>query len=369
MINQIKTKRNSNIELLRIIAMLMIVFSHYASHGSLYQSTDITFVFNKILIDSMFLGNLGVAIFMTITGYFMSKVKFNINRIINLWMQTLFYSIIIFIVFCIIDRNNFSIGGAINSFLPVVRSNYWFVTAYIILCCFMPFLNKLFEVINRKQFLVLISLLVIIYFFLPTFIKFDFSRYAGRVTQFVAFYCLGAYIRYYPNNVFSNNKVSVGIVSLTGLGMLSTVILFDILSTRMEAFVGKNEYFYATFSVVQLFLALSMFTLALNLKAKYNNFVNAVGSCTFGVYLIHDNPFVRDWLWGNVFNNISYANSKFLILHMIASVLIVYVVCIMIEAIRKFVVEKYILKKPYELLYNLANNMSIYMQKKLQKFK
>ena len=54
---------------------------------------------------------------------------------------------------------------------------------------------------------------------------------------------------------------------------------------------------------------------------------------------------------------------------MIASVLIVYVVCIMIEAIRKFVVEKYILKKPYELVYNLANNMSIYMQKKLQKFK
>ena len=33
MINQIKTKRNSNIELLRIIAMLMIVFSHYASQA------------------------------------------------------------------------------------------------------------------------------------------------------------------------------------------------------------------------------------------------------------------------------------------------------------------------------------------------
>lgn len=357
MINQIKTKRNSNIELLRIIAMLMIVFSHYASHGSLYQSTDITFVFNKILIDSMFLGNLGVAIFMTITGYFMSKVKFNINRIINLWMQTLFYSIIIFIVFCIIDRNNFSIGGAINSFLPVVRSNYWFVTAYIILCCFMPFLNKLFEVINRKQFLVLISLLVIIYFFLPTFIKFDFSRYAGRVTQFVAFYCLGAYIRYYPNNVFSNNKVSVGIVSLTGLGMLSTVILFDILSTRMEAFVGKNEYFYATFSVVQLFLALSMFTLALNLKAKYNNFVNAVGGCTFGVYLIHDNNYMREYLWGNIFDNSKYAESNYLIVHFILSVIIVYVACTVIEYIRKYVLEKYVFKNRINRINSCADSM------------
>lgn len=351
-----KAKRNSNIEFLRIIAMLMIVFSHYVSHGSLYQSTEIS-LFNKIVIDAMFLGNLGVAIFVIITGYFMSTSKFNINRIVNLWLQTLFYSVVLFVAFCLVDRNNFSVGATIKSFLPVITSSYWFVTAYIILCFFMPFLNKLFSVITRKQFLLLVIALIVIWFVLPTVAQLDFSRYAGRVTQFISFYCIGGYLRYYPDNVMKSKKISALVLALTAIAMLSSVVVFDYLSTKNELFVGKSEYFYATFSVVQLFLGIAMFSLAVNMKPKYSSFINTIGGCTFGVYLIHDNRLVRSFLWDNIFNNSHLAYSGSMIMHMVASVFIVFAVCTSIEMFRKYVIEKYIFSKPYSFVYKLVKKI------------
>lgn len=56
--NEKKTNRNSNIELLRIIAMILIVISHY----SVFSQADIdgnSLGFNKFLLDSTNYGLVG----------------------------------------------------------------------------------------------------------------------------------------------------------------------------------------------------------------------------------------------------------------------------------------------------------------------
>lgn len=73
-------------------------------------------------------------------------------------------------------------------------------------------------------------------------------------------------------------------------------------------------------------------------------FINSISKCTFGVYLIHDNNYVRKWLWNDVFPNGSYVNSYKLVLHLIVSVVIVYVVCTAIEYIRITLFEKPVFK-------------------------
>ena len=77
--------RNSSIELLRIIAMVMIVFHHFACHGGFSFGTSVTathFWYNFIVMG----GKLGVDIFVLISGYYLitnNKTLFNINKTVK----------------------------------------------------------------------------------------------------------------------------------------------------------------------------------------------------------------------------------------------------------------------------------------------
>lgn len=89
----VNTKRNTNIEILRIIAILLIVISHYSVHN-VTNVKELSFGINKILLQMMTLGNIGSELFMLITGYYLinsSKVK--LSKLLKLWLQIIFYSV------------------------------------------------------------------------------------------------------------------------------------------------------------------------------------------------------------------------------------------------------------------------------------
>lgn len=66
--------RESNIELLRIVAMFMIVVSHYVLHSGIdYNSMSIGF--NRVILEIANLGDIGVIVFVLITGYFSINSK------------------------------------------------------------------------------------------------------------------------------------------------------------------------------------------------------------------------------------------------------------------------------------------------------
>ena len=71
-----------------------------------------------------------------------------------------------------------------------------------------------------------------------------------------------------------------------------------------------------------------------SLKIPHSKIINLLASATFGVYLIHDNNFVRPFLWHKVFMNASFQNSPYLIPYSIGVILLVYVVCTLIELTR-----------------------------------
>lgn len=55
------------------------------------------------------------------------------------------------------------------------------------------------------------------------------------------------------------------------------------------------------------------------------------------VYLLHDNPFIREFLWGKVFNAAKYLTSPspILLIYMLFSINTIFVVGIIIDALRK----------------------------------
>lgn len=83
-------KRNSNIELLRILSMIMIILGHCNIYGN-YDIANMNHFFNKFVIGNTYLGNLGVIIFVITTGYFMIQKEIRTKKVILFELQVLFY--------------------------------------------------------------------------------------------------------------------------------------------------------------------------------------------------------------------------------------------------------------------------------------
>lgn len=159
--NEIKPARQSNFELLRIICMLLIVGHHIAVHGN-YPATQNIAANDYVVRFFATGGKLGVNIFVLISGYFMVNSQFRLKKLLKLFAQILFYSLLIFALFLITGKSEYSHGLLVNTLFPVSTNAWWFVTAYIIMYCLSPFLNILIKHCNKRLHLILVIFLVAI---------------------------------------------------------------------------------------------------------------------------------------------------------------------------------------------------------------
>lgn len=93
-----KKERQSNIEVLRILSMLMIIGHHFALHGRFnYSQYNAQLVdVEKILVIFHAFGKIGVDIFVLIGAYFLVGRKYKSSRIVNLLLVSTFYSTVIY---------------------------------------------------------------------------------------------------------------------------------------------------------------------------------------------------------------------------------------------------------------------------------
>ena len=200
----VNTKRNTNIEILRIIAILLIVISHYSVHN-VTNVKELSFGINKILLQMMTLGNIGSELFMLITGYYLinnSKVK--LSKLLKLWLQIIFYSVGVYILFVLLNLEPFSYTTFIKSFFPITFEEYWFASVYFIIYLFHPYINVMINNLNKKDLIKLISLSLIVFSVL-NFITGQLY-YFNELIQLIIIYLIGAYYGKYKDNYLNKNK-------------------------------------------------------------------------------------------------------------------------------------------------------------------
>lgn len=140
--NPILPKRNIGLDILKIIAMIMIVFLHVLSKGRFISDIynielyRIAYIFEILFI-------IAVNCYVLITGYFQIDAKFKIKKVINIWIKVVFYSISIYFFILLFGQKEFNIKDGIKVIFPILTNEYWFVNCYILLYIFSPFLNKL----------------------------------------------------------------------------------------------------------------------------------------------------------------------------------------------------------------------------------
>lgn len=335
-----KIKRNSNIEILRILSMLFIVISHYSVHNGVMLNS-LNFGLNKYLLEIGNLGNIGVIIFVLITGYFsIDKTEIKLKKLVLLYLQVLFYSLGIYLVLIIVGKESFSVVQLIKCTFPITFKEYWFLSVYTLVYILSPFINKFLNNLNKQEYVNYLFISLLIFSILPTVTTFDF--YANYLIQFILFYSLGAFFKKFPNNKLIQNKtINKYIFILSTLILLTSPIVFDLLATKSSFFLDKNVYLFNRTSIIVICFSVSLFVKFISKKEISNNFINNISSCVFGIYLIHDNNFMRKILWIDLFKNADFVNSNLFILHFIISVLVVFGLSLLIEFIRKSTIEKY----------------------------
>lgn len=336
-------KRESKYELLRIISMLLIIAHHFSVHGGFKYPNNtlaVNSVFTQILLSG---GKLGVNIFVLISGYFLSKSKIKVKRIICLCLQILFYSLVIFGVFTIAGLQPFSIKELIKNIFPISYNLWWFASTYIALYLLSPFINKVISVLSKKQYRLLLIIMFVMWSFIPTLL-FTFSQ-ANDLLWFVFLYLLAGYIRIHLDEK-TNSVKRYCIITIALIFLIFLLnILFDVLGMKIAFFAKHATTFYSQDRVTTLLIAVFMFLMFKNLKIKPSVIINSIASTVFGVYLIHDHPWVRKWLWTNVLANNTYAHSKWLVAYAFGAVCVVFVVCSLIEFTRLQLLEKHYMNK------------------------
>ena len=340
-----KPIRNSSIELLRTIAMLMITFHHFSVHGGfLFSETDISLTKFWVNFISMG-GKIGVDLFVLISGYFLILEKenfFNIKKILKLWGQIAFYSITITLIFSVFRNEPIGVKSFIKTLFPISFSGWWFASTYFVLYLIHPFLNRLLLGFDKATFQKYLVLLITCWCIIPTFTTLSYQ--GNALIWFVCLYSVSAYIRLFDLNPKLKRKHFLVLwIVFSALTYLSSVV-FCFLGTKWSVFSSHATYFFGQDKLSVLLISLCLFMVFEKTELPYNKWINLIASATFGVYLIHDSNLVRPFLWIELFKNASYQNTPLLIPYSIFVVVLVYAVCTIIDLGRKYLLEKPFLK-------------------------
>jgi len=339
----IETERESNIELFRIISMFLIVAHHYVVNSGLMDPSG-PILSNSLSATSLFLliwggfGKIGINCFVLITGYFMCKSRISAKKFLKLFLELMFYRVVINGIFWISGYTPLTVKGVLECVIPFRSVATNFTGTYLIFFLCIPFLNILIHSMTEKQHIRLLSLSVFTYVFFGSMPSFSVTM--NYVSWYIVLYLTASYVRLYPRKIFSRT-------ALWGVAAATCVLLCCIsiiLGSWLETVTGYNmAYYFVTDSnkLLAFMTGLSSFMFFNNLNVKTSRFINTVSSTMFGVLMIHANSdTMRHWLWKDVFHNVEMYSSDWIYLHAIFSVVAVFIGCVLIDLVRIRVIER-----------------------------
>ncbi len=327
-------KRQANFELLRIVAMLMIISLHYLGKGGILAPFPFAAKENPVsafawLIEAF----CGVAVncYVLISGYFCVESVWKPGRVFSLLCQVLFYSLLVPCLLLLIGADSAKGMGLydwLNCVLPVGMEHYWFATAYLLMYLFAPFLSAGIRQMEKRQLQIVTALLLCFFSLGKTLLPVSFvtDRFGYDFGWFLCLFVAGGYIGKYGIPWLEKQSHALGVYFLSGLWIWLLAMCCNTLGSESETFLYYTTALYSYNHLLCLAGAAALFYVFKNLRIGEGRFadgVRRIAPCTFGVYLLHEHNLVRyEWMkWLGV----ETMTGRFLFIpHMIGCVLLVY---------------------------------------------
>lgn len=288
--------RLSNFELLRIVAMLLILLLHcnYAVIGPVTQ-TEISHGAQdsvlRIFCEQLCL--CGVNLFILISGWF--GIKFKLKGILNILFQVIFLALIIYTLAYILG-------------IPIPHKEalralyfgayYWFVPAYLVMYVMSPALNAFIRDSDYRTIRNTLAAFFALEFLLGWLVdwaSFDFG-YSG--ISFIGLYMLARFLNKYRTKIILFNwKASYHVLIYLILTILPTLITY---TTVKYLNYGFTQLSYSSPFVIGASVALLILFSRWQFKS---NLINTIGASTFAMYLIQLNPVVWPY-WQTKMSNL-----------------------------------------------------------------
>ena len=273
--------RQSNFELLRILAMLLVLVLHCnfwpigIPDAADFHDAPLT-TWTRTLFQSAAI--VCVNVFILISGWF--KIKVSLKGFFNFIFQCLFFSFGTYLVMFCLGKAPFSLT-IIAECLGISKVE-WFIKSYIGLYILAPALNIFSDKASRKQlFWVLVAFFTFqtIYGMTMTaqFIQRGYSTFS-----FIGLYLLARYMRLYPSRILSR----LSLWSYLGsVGVLS--VLFYI-----NQMIKSPLDMYAYINPLIIFSSMGLFLTFGNIKMRTSPVINTISRSSFAIYLLHYSPVI-----------------------------------------------------------------------------
>ncbi len=341
--NMKKQMRDSNIELLRVVAMLGVIVLHfngeYGNAFELVKDGTINFYILQFL-ESLFIP--AVNVFILVSGYFLcDSYKRPITKALYLMIQVMLFREGLYLLGCIVGNSQISISAAICALLPI---NYY-VILYVVLYLISPYINLSLRKMGEKQRNILMIVSILLFSVWPTLVDImeevigqelaglntiglegDQSGYT--IVNFILLYLIGAYLK-------------MADIQWSKLKSIFVIIGCAILLSLWELVLPKTAWMYCNPLVI--LEAVAGFLLFKKFSIK-SSVVNVLAKGVFTCFLLHG-AFFR-FLPVEKFVN---APAWKLVLFLVGVAIGIYIVCVGVHYLY-VVFEKYVLKNLLKFL-------------------
>lgn len=286
-------KRNTNIELLRILCMLMVLMLHFnnncANVGLLHFPEELTRELRwGFLLESFCI--VAVNCFVLISGYFSINLRF--RSILKFYLQCFSIGLVSYFIYVCVTPDVLSIKPLLGRLFAFSHNHWWFVVSYLCLMLFSPILNTAVKNLSQKKLLLSMLMFSIIVFYFCWYKWLENNNHGCSFIHFVFLYLIGRYIGEYVS-LSSIRKYRW--YSLLGyiIGCIGCFVL--VLLRYYTEWKIRFHFEYDHPLVVLSAVCLLLLLLSFNFQSKL---VNWSASSVFAAYLLQESPyFGRSFLY------------------------------------------------------------------------
>lgn len=328
-------ERNYGIDLLKIVSMFLIVILHVLGRGGILDNSVplsghywLAWLLEIIALCS-------VNCYALISGYITYKSETKISRLFELWLQIVFYTLIITIIMSLIYSDVRNINAFISALFPITRGQYWYLTAYFGLFAFVPIFNIAIDKLEKnklKYSLLLISILMII---LPLILRIEpyNLNFGYSVLWLCILYLFGGYLAKYDILNKINKKISLIVLSSSIMLTFITKIVIECFSNY---FLGKIKYgnvlvSYTSPTIVIASIFILSYFIKLKFSDKFKKIISFMVPLSLSVYIIHVNPLIFNKIMNGISLSFLKLNPIIMILLVLIIAAIIYAICSAID--------------------------------------
>lgn len=332
------SNRNVGIDLLKILAMFMIVCLHMLGHGGVLEASETLTVshYSAWFLESAVFCS--VNCYALVSGYVYYGRRLKCSNIIYLLLQVLFYTVVITAVFLVFKNGTVGAKDILKAIFPWGFGTYWYFSAYFVLFFFIPFFNKALEVLSKKEMISLLGTIFMLLSVFPTLFHYDYPKVNNGYSflWLAVMYLFGGFVKKYRIIGFNNNKNNFLVYVLCVLVAWLSKLCIDISTSYILGSAMGGSYLISFTSPLIVIAAVFLFIFFLRLSPGklLTRIAELIAPLTFGVYLLHEEPLIRQTLVKNKLAFLVEMNPFIMIVSIIGISIAIFIVGIIIDRIR-----------------------------------